>query len=69
MKIAIGSIFRNSTSYVDRYFEQIERLESELDAPVALILGEGDSTDSTEKCRRRTEIGPLWRPGFHPPFG
>lgn len=48
--VVIGSIFRNSTHYLDRYFNQLNGLRSLLaDHAVHLtpILVEGDSTDHT----------------------
>ena len=48
MKIAIGSIFRNSESYIYRYLDQIMGLR--VAAPqhdFELLLVEGDSTDGT----------------------
>lgn len=48
--IALGSIFRNSTPYLDRYFEQVEALNNTLHSrgdSLRLILLEGDSTDNT----------------------
>ncbi len=50
MKIVISSIFRNSTSYLDRYFGQIATLAGVLkaqDHQVELVLAEGDSDDNT----------------------
>ena len=43
--LVVASIFRDSESYVDRYFEQINRLREEM--PVRLVIAEGDSTDDT----------------------
>lgn len=45
--ITIASIFRDSISYLDRYFKQIEGLRRFAD--VRLLLAEGDSTDATYK--------------------
>lgn len=55
MKIAIGSIFRNSESYIDRYADQIMHLRTM--APMhdfELLLVEGDSTDHTWKRLQQT---------------
>lgn len=43
--IVVASIFRNSAHYVDRYFEQIDKLRK--DHRVRLVIAEGDSTDNT----------------------
>jgi len=43
----MASMFHNSTSYLDRYFEQVEALRREI--PVTLYLAEGDSTDNTRE--------------------
>lgn len=43
--IVVASIFRNSSGYVDRYFEQVNRLRK--DFRVRLVVAEGDSTDDT----------------------
>jgi hypothetical protein len=50
MNVVVGSIFRNSASYVGRYFQQVEALRRDLDHDghhLRLSLVEGDSTDST----------------------
>jgi len=49
MKIAIGSIFRNSSSYLDRYVSQVKELDYLVSEGHLLfpILVEGDSTDDT----------------------
>ena len=49
MRIALGSIFRNSSQYIPRYFEQVAKLESALHGrhTLRLVLVEGDSTDDT----------------------
>lgn len=53
MRIALGSIFRNSSPYLDRYFQQVSDLRDALRLGsggtdhLRLILGEGDSTDDT----------------------
>lgn len=55
MNVLLGSIFRNSTGYLDRYFEQVARLSrlfSEHHATLGLVLAEGDSTDGTENDLR-----------------
>lgn len=49
-QVALCSIFRNSTKYIDKYFEQISRLKimlEEEDKNLRLYLGYGDSTDGT----------------------
>lgn len=48
--IALGSIFRNSTRYLPRYFDQLERTDHVLTSAgyhLRPILVEGDSTDDT----------------------
>lgn len=45
--IVLSSIFRDSTDYLDRYFEQVNTLREKLDEPFKLIIAEGDSTDGT----------------------
>lgn len=53
MQIALGSIFRNSTRYLPRYFNQVQRLGWELlrhGHTLRLVLVEGDSTDDTYRC-------------------
>jgi hypothetical protein len=50
MKIVLASIFRNSSSYLDRYFTQITNLRSELverGHSLTYAWAEGDSTDDT----------------------
>jgi hypothetical protein len=48
MKIAIGSNFRNSESYIDRYADQILALRAAAPSyDFELLLVEGDSTDHT----------------------
>lgn len=49
-RIAIASIFRNSTGYLDRYIRQLSDLTGHLAGlgyDIHLIAAEGDSTDST----------------------
>lgn len=49
-RIAIASIFRNSTGYIDRYVKQVADLSGTLCGPgfdIHLIAAEGDSTDGT----------------------
>jgi hypothetical protein len=70
MHIAIGSIFRNSESYVNRYLDQILSLRAA--APqhnFELLLVEGDSTDGTwalldclffDAVTKREHGGPLF---------
>lgn len=43
--IVLASIFRNASGYVDRYFDQVNRLRK--DFRVRLVVAEGDSTDDT----------------------
>lgn len=43
--IVVASIFRNSSAYIDRYFQQIDALRR--DHRVRLVVAEGDSTDNT----------------------
>lgn len=43
--LVMASIFRNAEGYVDRYFEQVNRLRDEI--PVRLVIAEGDSSDDT----------------------
>jgi hypothetical protein len=45
--IVIGSVFRDSTSYLPRYFEQVKDFAEKVNEPVKVIAAEGDSTDST----------------------
>ncbi len=49
MTIVVGSVFRNSASYVDRYFSQIRNLRMQTlpDIKMKLLLVEGDSKDDT----------------------
>jgi len=50
MRIALGSIFRNSTGSLERYFRQVEALAVQLRSrgdTLRLILAEGDSIDGT----------------------
>lgn len=50
MKVTVLSAFRNSTSYLERYFEQMDELKRELRAKehsLSLVLGYGDSSDGT----------------------
>lgn len=50
MRVAIASIFRNSTSYLQRYTDQLSVLTGTLIGmgnDVHLIMAEGDSTDDT----------------------
>ena len=76
MRVALGSIFRNSTPYLDRYFGLVGELQELLDRKrvgLTLLLVEGDSTDNTwnELARRmessfdgmlikRSHHGPMW---------
>lgn len=45
--ITVGSIFRDSIEYHDRYFDQIDKLEAAIGEPVQLCIAEGDSTDGS----------------------
>lgn len=50
MNVVICSAFRNSATYIDRYFDQIDRLANLLARRgdwLSLVLGYGDSTDGT----------------------
>jgi hypothetical protein len=47
MTITLGSIFRDSATYVDRFFSQIAALERDLGESIRLVIAEGDSTDET----------------------
>ncbi len=47
------SIFRDSSDYVDRYVEQVDRLRAE--TPVKVVAAEGDSTDDTYDRLARTD--------------
>lgn len=50
MKIALGSVFNNSTPYLQRYFAQVIALQEALharDDSLYCVWGEGDSTDGT----------------------
>lgn len=50
MRVVIGSAFRNSTSYLDRYFIQLRALQKALvqrGDSLRLIAAEGDSLDNT----------------------
>jgi hypothetical protein len=55
VKVAIGSVFRDSVGYVSRYLQQIDFLRQRLEHEghtLRPILVEGDSIDQTEKCLR-----------------
>lgn len=56
MKVTLSSIFRNSVDYLDRYFDQIERVRA-AGMEVRLVLGEGDSNDATGSVLRE-RVGP-----------
>lgn len=50
MNVVICSAFRNSIAYIDRYFDQIDRLANLIARRgdwLSLVLGYGDSTDGT----------------------
>ena len=52
MNVTVISAFRNSEAYIDRYFQQIDRLANLLAkrkpyTRLNLVLGYGDSTDGT----------------------
>jgi hypothetical protein len=59
MTITMGSMFRNSTGYLSRYFAQAMQLRTALEhrgAKMRLVLVEGDSTDDTwVKLAEQTE--------------
>lgn len=57
-RVTVCSMFRNASSYVTRYFDQVNRLREFLD--VRLVLAEGDSDDATYDL-----ILPLLREGDH----
>jgi len=55
MNVLIASIFRNSTGYLTRYFNQVARLALELERKsdrLSIVVAEGDSTDRTEEDLR-----------------
>lgn len=55
MNITLCSAFRNSTSYLDRYFTMVATLNHALrirGENLELVLGEGDSTDNTSDVLR-----------------
>lgn len=60
MRIAIASMFRNSTGYIDRYFKQMAQLTGWLIGEgydIHLILAHGDSTDGTpEMLEQRAQF-------------
>jgi len=43
--VVVASIFRDASSYIDRYFEQIARLRDLI--PLTLHIAEGDSSDDS----------------------
>lgn len=45
--MVFASIFRDAVDTLDRFFYQIDKLETLLDVPVYLVVAEGDSTDRT----------------------
>ena len=45
--VVLSSIFRDSTEYIGRYFEQVYALQDRLEDWVDLVIAEGDSTDGT----------------------
>lgn len=57
MNVVLASIFRNSTGYLDRCFDQAARLRAALEADghtLRLLLAEGDSSDGTwEQLQQR----------------
>jgi hypothetical protein len=68
--IVLASIFRDSTSYLDRYFAQVEALREHLD--VRLALCEGDSLDDTYRQLKRQASKDdlvMWRDHGGPKFG
>lgn len=49
--VVLCSSFRNSSNYIERYFEQVNTLNkllTERDDSLSLVLGYGDSTDDTD---------------------
>lgn len=60
MIVALGSMFRNSTGYLDRYVDQVFALDNALAANgdrLRLILAEGDSLDRTwEQLHERAAV-------------
>lgn len=47
MSVVVCSMFRNSASYLERYFDQMDKLDAEV--PLHLVLAEGDHTDDTRE--------------------
>jgi glycosyltransferase involved in cell wall biosynthesis len=62
LRIALGSIFRNSEHYVDRYAAQVEALRAA--APqheFRCVLAEGDSTDGTYEALKAHFNGSVFK--------
>lgn len=57
MKIAVGSLFRDATWYLDRYLAQVNALRRHVgpNHPVRVIAVEGDSVDDTREQLLRCE--------------
>jgi hypothetical protein len=49
MSVVLASIFRNAYHYLDRFVDQVSDLREMLGSEFSLVLGEGDSSDGTEK--------------------
>lgn len=47
MRIAIGSIFRSSSAYIDRYAAQVDALKAVAQHEFRMVLVDGDSSDDT----------------------
>jgi len=61
MNVAVGSMFCNSTAYLERYFAQVTALRDALHPQghaLRLILAEGDSTDNTWDALHAATTGP-----------
>ena len=58
MNIVVGSAFRNSTHYLNRYFNQVQALQEHLEPRhrVRIIAAEGDSTDNTRLALTRPGV-------------
>lgn len=76
MNVVLGSIFRNSSHYLHRYFSQAYRLREELKErgdSLRLVLVEGDSSDDTwealAKWGRDFDLSRIKREHGGPPWG
>src|SRR5271169_6124511 len=70
MRVALCSIFRNSTPYLDTYFGQVDELRKHFD--LTLFLAEGDSADDTLAVAREHATAKdtlLYIPHGGPHFG